>query len=302
MNYPLYNDKLAPIWNINEDGARLDDEVRKSLIKIAMDFVQDLKKNQDINIKIDDILLIGSITNYNWTPYSDIDLHISTDFSKLDMSKEDAQAMFDAIKTGWNSKHDIVMKNFDVELYVEDIGAEQVSASKYSVLRNEWIKEPKKESPNFNKSLIKKKYKEYSKKIDDLMDADSEKPLKDLLEKIYKFRQAGLDKGGELSEENIVFKILRARGKLDKLKDTISAIYDDKMSVDEIAMNNSYYEKDVQDAADDIYAIAKALKVYPDIEPYIKKISLKYKKYSDDVHIDIARAFSKLRKQQIKTS
>jgi hypothetical protein len=47
MNYPLYNDKLAPIWNINEDGARLDDEVRKSLIKIAMDFVQDLKKNQD---------------------------------------------------------------------------------------------------------------------------------------------------------------------------------------------------------------------------------------------------------------
>jgi hypothetical protein len=125
------------------------------------------------------------------------------------------------------------MKNFDVELYVEDIGAEQVSASKYSVLRNEWIKEPKKESPNFNKELIKKKYKEYSKKIDDLMDADSEKPLKDLLEKIYKFRQAGLDKGGELSEENIVFKILRAKGKLDKLKDTIAAIYDDKMSVDE---------------------------------------------------------------------
>ena len=364
MNYPLYNDKLAPIWNINEDGARLDDEVRKSLIKIAMDFVQDLKKNQDINIKIEDILLIGSITNYNWTPYSDIDLHISTDFSKLDMTKEQAQAMFDAIKAGWNNKHDIVMKNFDVELYVEDIGAEQVSASKYSVLRNEWIKEPKKESPNFNKALIKKKYKEYSKKIDDLMDADSEKPLKDLLEKIYKFRQAGLDKGGELSEENIVFKILRAKGKLDKLKDTVASIYDDKMSVDEsekinisdihkladkkgikwdnepsflkltkritgkehlddldqlglkkmmahldkkmgvdeIAMNNSYYEKDVQDAADDIYAIAKALKVYPDIEPYIKKISLKYKKYSDDVHIDIARAFSKLRKQQIKTS
>ena len=53
MNYPLYNDKLAPIWNINEDGARLDDEVRKSLIKIAIDFVQDLKKNQDINIKIE---------------------------------------------------------------------------------------------------------------------------------------------------------------------------------------------------------------------------------------------------------
>lgn len=244
MKYPLYNNKLAPIWNINEDGALLDPEVRKQLLKIAMDFVKDLKDNNDIKIKIEDVVLIGSLTNYNWTPYSDVDLHIIVDFADLDMSKEDAQTLFDAIKAGWNNKHDITMKGHDVELYVQDIDYEPTSASEYSVLRNEWIKEPKKETPNFNKPLIKKKYKEYKNKIDNLVKGDGEKPLKDLLDKLYKFRQAGLDKGGELSEENIVFKMLRAKGYLDKIKDTVASMYDDKMSVDEGLFSNMFGSPD----------------------------------------------------------
>jgi predicted nucleotidyltransferase len=233
MNYPLYNDKLAPIWNINEDGIKLDVEIRKQLMKVAMDFAKEIKENSELPFKIEDIVIIGSITNYNWTPYSDIDLHISTDYSKLGMDKEKAQVMFDAIKAGWNNKHNIKMKGFDVELYVEDVDAEQVTASKYSVLRDEWIREPKKQSPNFNKELIKKKYNEYKKEIDNLIQQHDETKLKKLLEKIYNYRQAGLDKGGELSEENIVFRILRAKGHLDRLKDNITKVYDKKMSVKE---------------------------------------------------------------------
>jgi hypothetical protein len=233
MNYPLYNDTLAPIWTTNEDGHSLDSDIRKNLIKVAMDFVKDLKDNNNISIKVEDIVMIGSLTNYNWTPFSDIDLHITTDFDKLDMSKEDAQTMFDAIKTGWNNKHDIKMKGFDVELYVQDKDHVPVSASEYSVLKDEWITEPKKEKPNFNKELIKKKYKEYKTKISKLTKEKDETGLKSLLKKLYNFRQAGLDKGGELSEENIVFKILRAKGHLDKLKDGISKIYDKKMSIKE---------------------------------------------------------------------
>jgi hypothetical protein len=233
---------LAPIWNINEDGALLDPEVRKQLLKIAMDFVKDLKDNNDIKIKIEDVVLLGSLTNYNWTPYSDVDLHIVVDFGDLDMSKEDAQTLFDAIKAGWNNKHNITMKGHDVELYVQDIDHEAVSASEYSVLRNEWVKEPVKEKPNFNKPLIKKKYKEYKNKIDKLVKGDSEKQLKALLDKLYNFRQAGLDSGGELSEENIVFKMLRAKGYIDKIKDNISHMYDDKMSVDEYTTKNKILE------------------------------------------------------------
>ena len=235
MKYPLYNDELAPIWSVNEDGYHLDSEIRKSLIKIAMDFFKDLKEQTQFDIKVEDIIMIGSLTNYNWTPFSDIDLHITTDYSKLDMTKEEAQVLFDAIKSSWNQKHDIKMKGFDVEVYVQDKDHVAVSASSYSVLRDEWIKEPVKEKPNFNKDLIKKKYKEYKKKIDNLIKNKDENGLKKLLEKMYNFRQSGLDKGGELSEENIVFKILRAKGNLDKLKDGINNIYDKKMSVKEIS-------------------------------------------------------------------
>ena len=234
MKYPLYNETLCPdIWTVNEDGAHLNDDVRKNLLKIAIDFIKDLRENNKINVKIEDVLLVGSITNYNWTPYSDVDVHIVADYTPLGINKETAQTMFDAIKTGWNKKHNITMKGFDVELYVEDIDHETESASVYSILRDEWVKEPVKQKPNFNKSLIKKKYNEYKKKIDELIKGESEKPLKDLLDKLNKYRQAGLDSGGELSEENIVFKMLRAKGYLDKLKQNIVNIYDDKMSVDE---------------------------------------------------------------------
>lgn len=221
---------------MDEDGFRLDDEVRKGLSKIAQDFVDNLKKDNNISIKILDVVIIGSVANYNWTNYSDIDLHIITDYSDLDMSPEDAQTMFDAIKVNWNNKHDIKMKGHDVEIYVQDKSHKPVSTAEYSVINKKWNKEPKKEKPEFNKELIKKKYKEYKGKINALISKHDETALKKLLDKLYKFRQAGLDSGGELSEENIVFKILRAYGYLDKLKDSIAKSYDTKMSVKEVEL------------------------------------------------------------------
>ena len=240
MNYPLYNEALCDkIWDINEDGPRIKQDVRTGLLKVALDFVKELKVEKQINIKAEDVVVIGSITNYNWTPHSDIDLHIKTDYSKLDMSKEDAQTMFDAIKTAWNLKHDITVKGHDVELYVQDIHHVAVSSSEYSVLKDKWLKEPVKQKPNLNKELIKKKYREYHKKINSLVKSNDDSGLKKLLQKLYKYRQAGLDSKGEFSEENIVFKILRVAGSLDKLKDNIDKIYDKKVSVKENVLNES---------------------------------------------------------------
>ena len=219
---------------MDEDGHILDNEVRKGLSQIAQDFVDSLKKDYEISIKIHDVVIIGSIANYNWTDYSDVDLHIITDYSALDMTPDEAQTLFDAIKVNWNNKHDIKMKGHDVEIYIQDKSHKPVSSAEYSVLNNKWIKEPKKENPEFNKELIKKKYKEYKGKINGFVNKKDDDGLKKLLEKLYKFRQAGLDSGGELSEENIVFKALRAHGLLDKLKDSIAQIYDKKMSVKEV--------------------------------------------------------------------
>ena len=297
MNYPLYRDTLCPkMWHMDEDGYKLDKEVRKGLSTIAQDFVTNLKKDYELDIKIHDVVIIGSVANYNWTDYSDIDLHIITDFGDLEMSKDDAQTLFDAIKVNWNNKHDIKMKGHDVEIYVQDISHKPVSTAEYSVVQDKWLKEPKKENPTFNKELIKKKYKEYKGKIQSLLKQHDEVALKKLLEKLYNYRQAGLDKGGELSEENIVFKILRAYGYLDKLKDGIAKSYDKKMSIKEIAINKSKYQMDIDRSAYVIYSYAKKHNKYPNIEPIIQKISSMYGVDPDEVHQDLARAFHPLAK------
>ena len=208
-------------------------EVQKGLLDIATDFVSELERENKLKIKLVDVVIIGSVANYNWTQYSDIDLHIITDYDKLDIPKEEAQVMFDAIKANWNHHHNITIKGHDIEMYVQDKSYEPSSAAEYSVLNNKWLKEPVREHPQFDKALIKTKYAEYKKKIASLVGKEDEDGLRTLLEKLYKFRQTGLDAGGELSEENIVFKALRAAGELEKIKDHVTQIYDKKMTVNE---------------------------------------------------------------------
>lgn len=232
MNYRLYNDTLCPdIW---KDG-KLDQEVSKTLLKIANDFVEEQLKENDIDVKISDVVIIGSLTNYNWTPYSDIDLHIVVDFAQLDMPEEQATLMFNAIKAAWNKSHIIVIKGHDVEVYVQGTTEENASESSYSVMTGKWIKVPVKNKPTFDKNHIKKKYAELRERIEQALKDGDEESLRKILEKLYLIRQAGLDKKGEFSEENIVFKILRAQGYLDKVKDHITKLYDREVSIKEMA-------------------------------------------------------------------
>ena len=61
--------------------------------------------------------------------------------------------------------------------------------------------------------------------------ADDPMDLKRLSEKIRKMRQAGLDKGGEFSVENLVFKVLRNMKYLDKLSKAFHQQQDDELSL-----------------------------------------------------------------------
>jgi hypothetical protein len=46
-------------------------------------------------------------------------------------------------------------------------------------------------------------------------------------------RKAGLEKGGEFSTENIVFKTLRSSGALEKLNNCKTSIFDRELSIED---------------------------------------------------------------------
>ena len=57
------------------------------------------------------------------------------------------------------------------------------------------------------------------------------KKIKNLKDKIKKMRKSGLEKDGEYSVENLVFKVLRSNGTLDKITKLADNIKDNTLSI-----------------------------------------------------------------------
>ena len=147
---------LAPeIWY----NKQLDDEVRSKLLEIANKFFDDLDLDNLFgkDVKIDDILLTGSLASYNWSKYSDVDLHILLDFKKISRNTELLQDFFKEKIMNWNKKHNILIHGYEVEIYVQDSREKHVSMGVYSVLKDGWFQNPKREAPKINYMDVKKK-------------------------------------------------------------------------------------------------------------------------------------------------
>lgn len=233
------NDVLSPqIFIKTENGYKMDTSIRKRLLEISDDFIDSL----GVEFFIHDIVLTGSLSNYNWSEYSDVDLHVLIDFNEIkgvDNTSNVLQTIikefFDAKKNIWNEKHDIKIKGFDVELYVQDVDEPHISSGVYSVLNDEWVVEPKKDTPNIDDRKILEKGEEFGKKIDALVNSNDKDDIlpkiESLRKKIKKFRQSGLEKGGEYSYENLTFKLLRRNGYIEKLLKLKTDITDKKLSI-----------------------------------------------------------------------
>jgi hypothetical protein len=220
------------IFEISNKKTLIRDDIRKSLLKIADDFVDTL----GIEFFIHDIVLTGSLANYNWSNFSDVDLHIVIDFEDSKHGFDLLKEFFDAKERVWNKKHDIKIKGYDVELYVQDINQEHVSSGVYSVLNNKWVIKPERNKPNIDDRKILEKGEEYAKNIDELIQkAKSGKKvindIEELRKKLKTFRQCGLESGGEYSYENLTFKLLRRNGYIEKLLKLKIAVTDKKLSV-----------------------------------------------------------------------
>lgn len=239
LNSFSIQDKLNPdVWYFPNGKAEImKPEIRERLLEIAYEFIEFL----DVPVFIDDIILTGSLSNYNWSKFSDFDLHLIIDFNQFPKEAiELYQKLFNLKKILFNTNHDITIKKYDVELYAQDEKEPHESTGIYSVLFNDWIKKPKKEKVTINTDEIKNKTKQWMDIIDGVIEnaedeelEDAKKLIKKYKDKIKKFRQCGLDSGGEYSNENLVFKVLRRNGYIQKLYDFENKLTDKRLSLQE---------------------------------------------------------------------
>jgi murein DD-endopeptidase MepM/ murein hydrolase activator NlpD/LAS superfamily LD-carboxypeptidase LdcB len=282
-SFDLQDELNSKIWiKTNGDNYVISPKVREKLLEIAYEFIQYL----NVDIVVSDVHLTGSLANYNWSQYSDFDLHIIADFNQFPKSQLGLyEELFDLKKTLFNSNQNIKIFGFDVELFVQDENEKRTaSAGIFSLISNEWIEKPKKEGFEINKSVLKSKIDQWTKKIDDVLEsADEEKDLSkskkiinNIKDKIKKYRKTGLDKGGEMSYENLVFKYLRRSGHIEKLFNYKKERIDKELSIKEQEegglknfIKNLFGSKEKKEKKDDP---KKADLVEPDVEEFYKNL------------------------------
>jgi hypothetical protein len=130
--------ELVPnIWN--PDG-KLNSRVRLKLLDIADDFWKFVNLTW---VEPRGIILTGSICNFNWSQYSDVDLHLIVDFNEIDEKTEFVRDYLDSKKNEWNKEHEnLQIMGYPVELYVQNIDETPESSGIYDLDENDWLKEP----------------------------------------------------------------------------------------------------------------------------------------------------------------
>jgi hypothetical protein len=221
------------IFDTEGDTHVLKKDVRNALLHVADKFIEFM----GVKFFIHDIILTGSLANYNWSKYSDVDLHVVIDFAESKHDLTLLKEFFDAKKVIWNSQHAIKIKGYDCEIYVQDIHEKHDSSGVYSVLNNKWIIEPEKHRVKIDKKQIKDKVDSWMDVIDELIKHKNDEGIlarvERVRERLKKFRQCGLDEGGEFSYENLVFKYLRRNEYIKKLLDLKNEILDKQLSLEQ---------------------------------------------------------------------
>tara|TARA_R110001583_G_scaffold42377_4_gene134630 strand:+ start:1234 stop:2268 length:1035 start_codon:yes stop_codon:yes gene_type:complete len=244
----FYNKTLnKKFWS---EGKEFDPEIRKKLLAITEDFVDSL----DIEgVKLHDITLTGSNSNYNYNKYSDLDVHVLIDYKDINDDEELVKKALDGQRFRWNLRHNINLNDHDVEMYMQDKDEPHIASGLYSLLNDEWLTEPSYDPPTIDKRDVYKKARAIQKEVEILEEKIAQVKGEDarvfhnranaLKRKISKMRQAGLSREGEFSVENLSFKILRNSEVIGTLIDLIARSYD-KIFMENFKTFFEYYQGD----------------------------------------------------------
>ena len=216
------NKELNPkLWQ----GGRLDGKVRQKLLEIARAFVDFV----GIDLDVKDYTITGSNANFTWTKYSDLDLHVIIEGTPTESQRE----LFTAKKALWAEYHDITVRGLPVECYVQGESETHHSTGVYSIINNTWLSEPQKIEPDLDDQAVEAKKDSMLSQIEQALLAKDLEKLRSVKDKITTMRRSGLDRTGEWSVENVVFKILRNLGLIDQITEKIRELEDQELSLEQ---------------------------------------------------------------------
>ena len=250
---PLYEEILITLGDANDDLKTFgtqeelnqkiwkeDKHIHRGVKGALMDIVEEFMEGLDLDIDIKDVILTGSLANYNWSKFSDVDLHILIDFADVNENEEMVKKFFDAVRSNWNKLHNIMVKGHEVELYVQDEQEPHVSTGVYSLSNDRWLVKPNRTEPTIDRATALKKMKSFAREVDKLSsiydNGDHEGAYdyaERLKEKLKRMRRSGLEGIGIYSPENIAFKMLRRSGDIEQLFSIYTQAYDKTYSLDQ---------------------------------------------------------------------
>jgi predicted nucleotidyltransferase len=124
MDVTVHSELSREIFDFNN---KLKPKIKDVLLEIAKKVLEELEED----IEISDIVLTGSMANYTYNEASDLDLHIVFDFGQINKDKKLVKKALDCNKYVWNMRHDIFLKNHEVELYYQDINEPHAATGMY---------------------------------------------------------------------------------------------------------------------------------------------------------------------------
>ena len=218
------NKNLNPkLWDQN---GNLYPVIKDKLIDIADAFYEFI----GVKLNIIDLTITGSNANFTWNTHSDIDLHLVIS----GVASEQDRELFNAKKAVWGDQHNITIKGIPVEVYVQGNAEVHYSTGVYSILEDEWVVEPKKQKPAIDDAAVHAKKDNVVERIEEALMTDDLEKLKSIKEKVVQMRKAGLERAGEWSTENLVFKILRNTGMIEELTNKIHELVDKELSLEHL--------------------------------------------------------------------
>ena len=217
------------LWS--SDNKLLDD-VKVKIVEIIEQFISTC----DIPINMVDAHLVGSNASYNYTQYSDLDVHIISNFDLVDAPKEVLQVLYNALKAKFNAEYDISIRGVDVEIYVEDIRSTAVSNGVYSLYEDRWIRFPKKLT-DVPQVEIEPEFSQWKEKFQAAINSGNSDNIVNVINDIYILRKNSLDIEGEYGKGNQLFKEIRNCGLLDSAKDAYKSFRSKELTIEHLQLH-----------------------------------------------------------------